>query len=229
MPNRFLPTREAQLDNWLANFGTLIVDTPTRYGLAPADGAAIKDAFDAWHAAYLAATSPTTRTRGTVKTKDNRKRDVLKVVRAYANTIRVNPAVSTALKLGLGLHVRGASGEGKASGGGSTIPAPATAPLIALIAMSQGTHDLRATDLETSGRRAKPAGAVGLLLFRAVGATPTTDPEEARFLSFVTRGQYQSRFGPEHKGKTATYFARWTNAKGEVGPWSHATSMAIAA
>ncbi len=148
---------------------------------------------------------------------------------AQSSGATIRGGVSTALKIGLGLHIRGASGDGRVGGGGSPIPAPATAPLIALIAMSQGTHDLRATDLLTSGRRAKPAGAVGLLLFRAVAESPTASPDDARFLSFVTRGEYQSRFGPEHTGKVATYFARWTNAKGEVGPWSHATSMPIAA
>lgn len=38
-----------------------------------------------------------------------------------------------------------------------------------------------------------------------------------------------SAFTAADRGKTATYFARWVNAKGEPGPWSQALSIAIAA
>ncbi len=31
------------------------------------------------------------------------------------------------------------------------------------------------------------------------------------------------------RGKFATYFARWTNFKGELGPWSAPVTMQIAA
>ncbi len=229
MPSTYIPSREGDLNNWLENFQARIVAAPASYGLSAGDATAIKNAYDAWHSAFLEAVGPTTRTRGKVLAKNEQKEQVLGIVRGYAATIRADAAVSDTLKLGLGLHVRTVGVDTRIGGGGSSIPAPATAPAIALIGMSQGTHNLRATDRETSSRRAKPAGTVGLLLFRIVADGAVNDPEEARFLSFITRATYQSRFGPEDKGKTATYFARWTNAKGEVGPWSQATSMSIAA
>jgi hypothetical protein len=66
-------------------------------------------------------------------------------------------------------------------------------------------------------------------VFRAVSTGPVADPEQARFLGFVTKAEFESDFSPADNGKTATYFARWTNAKGEMGPWSPPASLPIAA
>lgn len=217
----YIPSRDSELDTWLLNFKTLIAANPTNYGLVAGDATAITNGFNSWHTAYLAATNPTTRTHATVTTKNEQKGIVVALVRAYAATIRVNHGVSDELKIGLGLHI--------ADTQPSPVPPPSTYPLLAVAGMGQGLQDLRAADQATPTKRAKPAGAAGLLLFRAIGTGPTTDPTEAAFLSFVSRAEYQSHFTSGDNGKIATYFARWTNAKGEVGPWSPPVSMPIAA
>lgn len=217
----YIPTRDSELDPWLLNFKTLIAATPTNYGLVAADATAIGNAYTAWHTAFLAATNPTTRTRATVMTKNEQKVTVLGVVRGYAATIRANRAVTDELKIGLGLHIRDTQP--------TPVPTPATYPVLAVAGMGQGVQDLRAADQNTPSRRGRPSGTAGLLLFRAVNTTPITDPAQASFLSFVTRSEYQSNFTSADNGKTATYFARWTNSKGEVGPWGPPVSMPIAA
>ncbi len=221
MGNSYIPDRDPALDTWLLNFKTLIATTPTNYGLVAADGTAITNAYNAWHTAFLAATNPTTRTKGTVATKNVQKGIVLGVVRGYANTIRVNKAVSNELKIGLGLHVSDSQP--------SPVPPPSTYPIISISGMGQGLQDLRAADQNTPQKRAKPLGAAGLLLFRAVGTAPVSEPTAATFLAFVSKDKFTSAFLPADNGKTATYFARWTNSKGEVGPWSPPASMPIAA
>ncbi len=217
----YIPARDADLDTWLLNFKTLIAANPTTYGLVAADATAITNAFNSWHTAFLAATNPGTRTMATVATKNLQKANVLGVVRGYAATIRVNKAVSGELKIGLGLHV--------SDGQPTPIPPPSTYPLLTIKGIGQGQQDLRAADQDSPTRRAKPAGATGLLLFRIVGTGPVSEPSTAEFLSFVSRAAYTSTFAPTDNGKVATYFARWTNSKGEVGPWSPPASMPIAA
>lgn len=219
--SNYLPTRDADLDTWLLNFQTLIAANPTNYGLVASDATAITSAFNAWHTAYLAATNPSTRTTATIATKNQQKRNVLIVVRGYAATIRANQAVSAALKLGLGLHIPDTQP--------TPVPPPSSYPLLSLSGMQPGIQDLRAADQNTPTKRGRPAGSAGLLLFRAVDEAPVTDPNEAKFLSFVTRSAFQSHFTAADNGKVATYFARWTNSKGEVGPWGPAASMPIAA
>lgn len=221
MGSSYIPSREADLDTWLANFKTLIAATPTAYGLVAADGTAITTAYTSWHTAYLAAVNPTTRTPATVSTKNAQKASVLALVRGYAATIRANMAVSDALKIGLGLRVH--------DNMPTPVPAPSTYPMLALAGLGVGLQSLRASDQYTPSKRAKPVGTAGMLLFRAVAAAPVTDPAQCDFLAFASKTEFQANFDSADNGKVATYFARWTNSKGEVGPWSPAASMPIAA
>lgn len=220
MASSYIPAAEAPMDNWVLNFKTKIALSPTTYGLTTSDATAITTAYTNWHTAYLAANDPATRTEATIETKNEQKQIVLGVVRGYAAAIRVNHAVSNALKIDLGLHV--------ASGPPTPVPPPQTAPVLAFRAMRPGKQEVEAKD-EGSDRRGKPAGTSGLLLFRFVGAASTTDPAQATFLSFVTRPDFEASYTITDNGKTATYFARWTNGKGELGPWSMPLSMPIAA
>lgn len=221
MGTSYLPLKDSLLDGWALNFQTLIAASPTSYGLVAADATAITAAYTAWHTAYLAAVNPTTRTKATVSAKNEQKANLLGVVRAYAATLRANRAVSDELKIGLGLHV--------ADRVPTPVPAPSTKPVLAIERIEQGFQDIRATDEATPSSRARPQGAAGLLIYRAIGPAAVSDPAQATFLTFVGRPQVQSQFTSADAGKTVTYFARWTNAKGEVGPWSSALSSAIAA
>jgi hypothetical protein len=221
MGTSYLPTRDADLDTWLNNFQTLIGAAPASYGLVASDATAITAAYTSWHTAYLAAVNPTTRTHGTVSTKNTQKANVSSVVRGYAATIRANRAVSDALKIGLGLHIRDTQP--------TPVPPPATVPVLAILNMRQGLQEVRATDESTPSSRARPAGSAGMLLFRAVAEEAVTDPEQARFLAFTGKTDFACEYGPADNGKTATYFARWTNAKGEMGPWSQPMPVSIAA
>jgi hypothetical protein len=219
--SNYLPGRDAELDTWLNNFQTLITANPTSYGLVAGDATAITAAYTSWHAAYLAAVNPSTRTQGTVATKNTQKANVKGVVRGYAATIRANRAISDALKIGLGLHIRDIEP--------TPVPPPSTVPVLAMASMRQGLQVVRATDESTPSSRARPEGAAGMLLFRTVAEGPVTDPEQARFLAFTGKPEHTCEYLPADNGKTATYFARWTNAKGEMGPWSQPLPVSIAA
>ena len=221
MGSSYLPTRDPELDSWLNNFQTLIAATPTNYGLVTSDATAITAAYTSWHLAYQAAVNPSTRTHGTVATKNTQKRNVTSVVRGYAATIRANRAVSDALKIGIGLHVRDTSP--------TPVPPPTTVPVLAIANMRQGLQEVRATDESTPSSRARPAGSAGMILFRAIDDAAVTDPAAAQFLAFTGKTDFTCAYAPVDNGKTATYFARWTNAKGEMGPWSQPMPVSIAA
>jgi len=221
MGSSYLPNRDSDLDAWLLNFSTLITASPTSYGLVTSDATAIAAANASWHAAYLAATNPTTRTHSTVSTKNTQKANVIGVVRGYAATIRANRAVSDALKINLGLHV--------ADHQPTPVPPPSTVPVLAIAQMRQGLQEVRATDEATPNSRARAVGSAGMLLFRFVGVAPVNDPSQAQFLAFTGKTDFTCTYASGDNGKTATYFARWTNAKGEMGPWSQPMPVSIAA
>lgn len=223
MANSWIPTDDALLDPFVNNFQTLIAANPTTYNLVAGDATAITAAYTSWHAAFLAATNPTTRTTATVATKRLQKANVLAVVRRYGATIRANIGVSDALKIGLGLRVRDTTP--------TPVPPPATHPLLTMVDSTIGSQAIKVADETTPTRRARPAGTIGLLVFRAVAddAAPTPGPDDAKFLTFLTRAEFLSTFAPADNGKTATYYARWTNSRGELGPWSDPLVARVAA
>jgi hypothetical protein len=221
MPHDFLPASESALNVWLDNVKSLIAASPATYGLTSANASEISTAYANWYAAYLVAVAPMTRTTGAVSTKNAQKAIVVGIVRRYATVIRGNTAVSNALKLDLGLRLR--------VPGGSPVPKPDTQPQIELMFMDTARQKVRVTSVGTNSRRARPANTTGALLFRVIGDEPALYPTGAEFLAMVTKGTYLSEFDHTANGKIATYFARWTNAKGEVGPWSSGLSVGIAA
>lgn len=221
MGSTYLPSRDSDLETWLNNFKSLIVASPGAYGLVAADGVAITNAYTAWHTAYLLALNPATRTRGTVATKNEKRVLVLDLVRRYAAAIHANLAVSDQLKVDLGLRVGG--------GVASPVPPPSTYPLLSITAIARGSQTIRVSDQASPTRRARPVGTTGMLLFKTVSRAPETDPARASFDALVTRAECTSSFTAADRGMFATYFARWTNAKGELGPWGPPVSVPIAA
>jgi hypothetical protein len=221
MAASWIPVNDDALDPFVNNFQTLIAANPTNYGLVAADATAITAAYTSWHTAFLAAINPTTRTKATVATKNTQKTNVLQVVRRYAATIRANHGISDALKIGLGVHIPDTVP--------TPVPPPTTQPVLTIVDAGIGSQVLRAADQTTPNKRARPVGTTGLLLFRAVDTAAAPDPTTAQFLTFLTRSDFTSTFTMADNGKTATYFARWTNSRGELGPWSEPLVMRIAA
>jgi hypothetical protein len=217
----WIPSKDADFDTFSNNFKSLIVATPTNYGLTTSDGTALSTAWTSFHNAYLIATTGSTRNHGTIQTKNAQKANLRTLMQNYGTTIRANRAVSDELKINLGLHVRDASP--------TPIPPPSTAPSLLLGNTRPGVQQVRATDESTPNSRAKPNGTAGMLVFRAVETAPVTDPDTCRFLVFAGRTDFTCNYTSADNGKTATYFARWTNAKGEMGPWSQPLTVPIAA
>lgn len=145
------------------------------------------------------------------------------ILRGYAMQIKRNRAVSNAAKINLGIGVYDFAA--------TPVTAPTTFPLINIIAATPRQHEIRFADSDTPDKKTKPAGALGLQFFCAVGdagAGAPADPLASRFQAFVTRQPYRMDFAAADVGKTAYYFARWQTATGLVGPWSQVASMTVA-
>jgi hypothetical protein len=223
MGTRFLPVREGDLDRWLANFAERIAAAPPSYGLTDADAVSISAAVAEWHAAYRTAAAPSTRTSPAVGEKRRQKRAVTAVVRRFAARIRGDAGIDNELKLGLGLILR--------TPGGTPVPEPETSPSLFLRGQTTYEHTLQATS-GIAGRKGKPDRVAALVVFRIIADGPVQRPpapDASGYLGLFTRPRFASAFTHADRGKTATYFARWANAKGQTGPWSQGLSVAIAA
>ena len=217
----YIPTRDAELGQWAANFSTLVSASPGTYGLVAGDATTIATYVGAFTSALAVVNNPATKTRATVAAKDGARAAMLDIVRGYAQQVRNNQGVSNADKLALGLTLPDRTP--------TVVPAPSTSPLLNVVGATPGQHTLRYADAATPDSRRKPAGAIGLQLFVAVSTGVVGDPGAAPFKSFVTRQPYGVNFSAADNGKLATYFARWQNRRGETGPWSSAVTFTIVA
>lgn len=221
----YIPTQDAAFANWLNNFATLILATPTDYGLVAGDGTIIDAARDDFAAKYLLATNPTTRTSATIANKDASRASATATVRPYAIAISRNSAVSDALKIGVGVNLPNPTR--------TPIPAPLTAPLLGLLAITPGSVRVSYTDSGSPDSKAKPYGVVHAEVYVGYGTAPIDDPDEAAFLVNITKSPVSIDMPAAQRGKICTMFSRWVTRSGpggkaQGGPFSAPLSFTVA-
>lgn len=217
MANDYIPARDADFAGWSENFATLIAATPTNYGLTAGQAAPITAANTTFQTAYATATNPTTRTSPAIAAKDVARADAEVLERQIAMIVRNNPAVSDALKTGLGLTIPKTTP--------TPIPAPTTPPQLLFVQATPQNATLAYRDTGSPAGKAKPAGAIGVELWRNVGVTAATDPAQCSFVGIYTKAPFGQAFTAGEVGKIATYFARFSTRSGpagvaQTGPWS---------
>lgn len=215
----YIPSRDPAFDTWADNFQTQIAASPATFGLAVPDAVAITAAFDLWHAAFVLAITPATRTKPSVAAKDAQRAASTVTFRTYAQQIRANPGVTNEDKALLLITIPDT--------GRTPIPAPSTQPLLTLVGATPLTHTLRFADANSPDKRAKPFGALQLEVWRTIGVAPVTDPATSDYFGAATKQPFASTFAPADIGKYATYFGRWVTRTGLVGPWSTPIAMVV--
>ena len=222
MPTPAIPPRDADFDGYLYNWSQQLTADPTNFGMQASDAIAIAAEYTAWHAAYLAATNILTRTRSTILAKDMAKLSSLSLLREQYNIIKANPAVADAAKVGIGIRVSDPTP--------TPIPAPTTYPLGNVTNVAPSTQRIMLVDQLTPDRRSKPAGVLGCILMAKVDVEASIDPTGAKLVGVYTRVPFDvgtDFFIPADRGKWVSYFPRWTNAKGEEGPFGPAMSAIL--
>lgn len=221
MSNDYIPSPDAEALTWMQTFSGGISASVATYDLVAADATAIDAKVDAFASAHAVAANPATRTPVTVNLKEAARGEAESICRQYAARIKVNAGISDANKIAIGVRPINTDRV--------PVPPPATSPLLNIVLATPGVQQLRYADSLTPDSGAKPAGAASLQLFVAVGTAAAIDPDAADFRGAFTRNPLAVDFAAADDGKIATYFARWANLKGEVGPWSLPVSMRIAA
>jgi hypothetical protein len=217
-----IPQRDAEFNTYLFNWKTLLTATPAVFGMTATDATAISAQYTAWNTAYTAATNLLTRTRATVAAKDAAKVFALSLLREQYGIIKANPSVSNEDKISLGIRVSDPVP--------TPIPPPSTYPVVSVRMAASRTTELMAVDNTTPTKRARPAGTIGMLVVRAIGNVAAISPDQCQLWGISTRVPFLDEdFTSENIGKTVTYFARWTNGKGQEGPWSAPVSLILSA
>lgn len=218
----YIPQTDDGFRTWGTNFATNISANPAQFMLTPAQAASIQSVVDDYVAKLEIADNELTRTKTTIADKDDAKSIAVNLCREYAIDIKNNEGIPDGDKLAVGVRPINPNRE--------PIDPPATAPIVNVLGNVANTQTLRYADFLTPDSPAKPFGATSIQMFLGIteGETPAT-LAESKFLGAFTRNPITVDFTEDQDGKLATYYARWANAKGEVGPWSSPVSYRIAA
>lgn len=217
MASDYIPQKDADFGPWLLNLAVLSTATPATYGLTAPEAATITAQSDLWQPAYTTAVDPGTRTPAAVANKDAVRAAAEQTVRPLCVRVSLNPAVTDENKTALGVTVRKVIP--------TPVPAPLTRPGLILSSVQPGVQNLRYIDADLPDGKAKPPGAIGVQLYAAIGMVPAVDPQQATFLTVLTKSPAAVTTQPGDRTKTITFFARWVTRSGpggqaQTGPWS---------
>jgi hypothetical protein len=220
MPSNYLPQPLPAFAAFSLNFAALITASPSTYGLVAGDAAVIQAGDDLFQSNYVISTTPATRTKVTVQATVDARNSQVQIIRAYGRLILANQGVADSDKTSLGLHLRDPVN--------TPIPAPSTAPVISIVGASPGVLTCTSRDAMSSpGVKAKPFGAIQLLVYALFGTTAPATPAATPFFGAFTKTPFALASTGGTPGQTAFLYGRWANAKGQVGPWSALTTGII--
>jgi hypothetical protein len=209
----YIPNKDANYNSWLINFSTLLSAAPMTYGLTATDAVTVAAAEADFTAAYALVTSPTTKTASTVQAKNIARVSSLNVVRPYAQQISLNPGVTAANKISIGVNPRTSTP--------APVTAPTTYPVLTIASSLNLAHVIAYRDqLSSPSVKGKPYGVVQMYLYGTASATPITDPTQLTFLGGKTKSPLTQTWTNTVRGEQAYYAARWVTRTGLVGPWS---------
>lgn len=213
----YIPSRDADLINWGDNFSTLLTADPSLYGINASLAAVNQSQYDEFVAAYNLAVDPATKTIVTVAFKDEEREGFLSLARQIAAIIRSDNGVSDASKAALGLTIPDPTP--------TPVPVPTTQPIIVVPFAGTGQVLMNITDELTPNKKAKPAGVQGCLLFRAYGAALPLSFDDAKLISIPQRSDNIIDTSEVTPGMQTTYWGKWFNSRGEIGPLGPGASI----
>src|SRR5690349_20052601 len=107
MPKKdFLPSKNAELLAWSANYSALLTSEAASIGILPAQATAYAALHTAWAALLSTATEPSTRTRGAISAANDKRTELKAMARELARVINAFPAITNQQRIDLGLNPR---------------------------------------------------------------------------------------------------------------------------
>jgi len=215
-----VPSSDADF-NVLQN--AVVTDTQTNataWGILAADLTALI-AFQAiWIAAYAKASNKQNRTAADVQAKNDARANYEKALRKFiAKWLANNDKVPDAERTRMGLTVK--------SGTHTPVDVPTSNPIATVDFSTRLEHLVYFVDENTPTVKAKPDGVHGCEIWTKLGNPAPVNETELAFLGVCTRSPFIVNFQGSDAGKTAYYWLRWVNTKGEHGPWSSPVSAMV--
>lgn len=216
----YVPVKDSAFANWLANFNSLLTAAPATYGQTAGTASAVSAVAGLFAAAYALVTSPSTKTADTVQAKNTAKVNALAVVRPVAQNISLNPGVTSANKIAIGVNPRTSTPQ--------PITVPTTYPSLSVQGGAALQLYVRYRDSSASPSvKAKPYGVAVVILRYATSATAIVDPALLVQALPLTKSPALVQFGASDGGKQCYMAAYYVLKNGKVGAFGGIVSFTV--
>ncbi|MEC4050211.1 hypothetical protein OX284_012280 [Flavobacterium sp. SUN046] len=209
------PGKDAELNNYFQVAILYILLNKTRLRLSQEDEDTLNDLFGEWNVKYPLSQNENTRTKITIKDKEDAKDRLIVFLRkVYADI--PNSVLTNQDRITLNLLSRDTSRTPTA--------VPFTKPVVLVDTRNHLEHTISFSNID--GSKKKPEGVRACQIWYKIGSAPI-DPSELTYMASDTASPYIHHFEGKDAGKNIYYWLRWENTRGEVGPWSDAIMATI--
>ena len=214
MPD-YIPRSDSDFTTWQTNFLNYASANTATLSLTPAELQPLLTAQTYWQESYSEHIEAQASADAALQRK-NESRDAYEtMIRALVKRLQGSPNLSNDQRAAMGLSIPSARR--------TAVPIPITAPSLTVDTSQRLRHTIAFTD---GTRTAKPDGVRGCEIWVKLGTAPT-NLDELTFLGLDTRSPYMVSYDGKEAGQMAHYMARWSNSRGETGPWSETVSATI--
>jgi hypothetical protein len=215
----YLPTKEAELLDWLDNFTAKVQANKANWQIPDAEVTEIVTLTADFKVKHAQCAGPD-RSRTLVEAKDEAKAALVAKVRGMVKFRFANPAIPDVDRVSAGLHAHDKTR--------TPIGVPASRCLITDLRPLGGFRvEVHFQDEATPGSRAIPYGCNGALLNYAFGPEKLADYALLTSDKLMTDNPFVLQLPPEAEGKFLSVCCRWQNNKGELGPVSEILYIAV--
>lgn len=216
----YIPKTDAEFHVWQFNLIEILETNATAWGIPEEVITSLKAAQARWTVAYEKANNRQNRTSADVITKNEAGDDFTKEIRDTVQQWLVrNPKVTDADRVRMDINVR--------TNTHTPVPPPSSFPLGSVDFSIRLQHTISFYDQASAHSNAKPEGVTGCEIYLKADGEAPKSVEEMNFQGTCTASPFVIKFDSAKAGKTAWYWLRWVNRKGESGPWSTAISAMI--
>jgi hypothetical protein len=217
-----IPTKEAEVVDWVDNFAACIAANAVAWDIPGAEVTDLQTAFTTFKTLHVKAVSPE-RTPIIITQKNAAKAALLAKIRALMGFRLKNPIITDADRITMGLHVKDTTRTvmtvvNDAVDIDSITHGPIT-----------GSHvNVIRYHIEGKSIRAKVPYHLAVIQVYIRGADdpePILNNERGWSKDFISMNEpFEMRHNPEDAGKMAYYRAHWETSGGVKGPWSMASA-----
>jgi len=216
----FIPLKDADFNVWQGNLVAIVEPNLLAWGVNADDFTALKSEQTTWQTTYAKASNKQNRTSADVRAKDEAGMQYKKSIRGFVSQwLANNSKVTDVDRTRMGLTVK--------TGTRTPTPVPATSPVGIIDFSVRLQHTISYYDEASAHSNAKPAGVHGCEIYMKVDGEAPKDVSELTYVATDTASPYVVKFDGNKAGKTAYYWLRWVNTRGETGPWSSTVSAMI--